>query len=82
MKTSVEARSTTSAARRQASKDLARLEQQIARLEERLAALHEQMVAAASSYERLTELQREVDQLGTVKVELEAAWLEAAELAG
>ena len=63
MKTSVEARSTTSAARRQARKDLARLEQQIARLDERLAALHEQMVAAASNYERLTELQREVDQL-------------------
>ena len=82
MKTSVEVRSTTSAARRQASKDLARLEQQIARLDERLAALHEQMVAAASDYERLTGLQREVDQLGTVKVELESAWLEAAELAG
>jgi ABC transport system ATP-binding/permease protein len=82
MKSSVEARSTTNAARRQARKDLARLEQQIARLEEQLAALHEQMAAAASNYERLTELQQEVDQLGTVKVELESAWLEAAELAG
>jgi ABC transport system ATP-binding/permease protein len=80
--TSVEARSTTNAARRQARKDLARLEQQIARVDERLAALHEQMAAAASNYERLTELQRELDQLGTVKVELESAWLEAAELAG
>ncbi|HEX3207319.1 MAG TPA: ABC-F family ATP-binding cassette domain-containing protein [Propionibacteriaceae bacterium] len=82
MKSSVEARSTTNAARRQARKDLARLEQLIARLEEHLAALHEQMAAAASNYERLTELQQEVDQLGTVKVELESAWLEAAELAG
>ena len=82
MKSSVEARSTTNAARRQARKDLARLEQQIARLEEQLEALHEQMAAAASNYERLTELQQEVDQLGTVKVELESAWLEAAELAG
>jgi ATP-binding cassette subfamily F protein uup len=81
-KTSVDARSTTTAARRQARKDLARLEQQIARLDERLAALQEQMVTAASDYERLTELQREVDQLGTVKLELESAWLEAAELAG
>jgi ABC transport system ATP-binding/permease protein len=81
-KTSVDARSTTTAARRQARKDLARLEQQIARVDERLAALHEQMAAAASNYERLTELQRELDQLGTVKVELESAWLEAAELAG
>ena len=82
MRSSAEARSTTNAARRQATKDLARLEQQIARLEEQLAALHEQMAAAASNYERLTELQQEVDQLGTVKVELESAWLEAAELAG
>jgi ABC transport system ATP-binding/permease protein len=82
MKTSVEARSTTNAARRQARKDLARLEQQIARLEERLAALHEQMATVASDYERLTELQREVDRLGAVKVELESDWLEAAELAG
>jgi ABC transport system ATP-binding/permease protein len=80
--TSVEARSTTNAARRQAKKDLARLEQQIARVDERLAALHDQMAGAASNYERLTELQRELDQLGTVKVELESAWLEAAELAG
>jgi ABC transport system ATP-binding/permease protein len=71
-----------SAASRQARKDLARLELQIARLEERLAALHEQMATAASDYERLTELQREVDQLGTVKVELESAWLEAAEVTG
>ena len=82
MRSPVEARSTTNAARRQARKDLARLEQQIARLEEQLEALHEQMAAAASNYERLTELQQEVDQLGTVKVELESAWLEAAELAG
>ena len=82
MKTSVEAQSTTSAARRQARKDLARLEQQIARLDQRLTTLHDEMAVAASNYERLTELQQEVDQLGTVKVELESAWLEAAELAG
>jgi ATP-binding cassette subfamily F protein uup len=81
-KTSVDARSTTTAAQRQARKDLARLEQQIARLDERLAALQEQMVTAASDYERLTELQREADQLGTVKIELESAWLEAAEVTG
>ena len=81
-KTSVDARSSTTAARRQARKDLARLEQQIARLDERLAALQEQMVTAASDYERLTELQREADQLGTVKIELESAWLEAAEVTG
>jgi len=81
-KTLAAPQSAGTAASRQARKDLARLEQQIARLEERLAALHEQMSAAASDYGRLTELQREVDQLGTVKVELESAWLEAAEVAG
>jgi ABC transport system ATP-binding/permease protein len=82
IKTSVEARSTTSATRRQARKDLARLEQQIARLDQRLTELHEEMAASASNYERLTELQQQVNQLGTVKVELESAWLEAAELVG
>jgi ATP-binding cassette subfamily F protein uup len=81
-KTLATPQSAGSAASRQARKDLARLEQQIARLEERLAALHEQMATAASDYERLTELQHEVDQLGTVKVELESAWLEAAEVTG
>jgi ATP-binding cassette subfamily F protein uup len=81
-KTSATPQSAGSATSRQARKDLARLEQRIARLEARLEALHEQMAAAASDYERLTELQDEVDQLGTVKVELESAWLEAAEVAG
>ena len=81
-KTSAAPQSAGTAASRQARKDLARLEQRIARLEARLEALHEQMAAAASDYERLTELQDEVDQLGTVKVELESAWLEAAEVAG
>ena len=52
---------TSSAATRQARKDLARLEQQIARLDQRLATLHEQMAAAASDYQRLAELQREME---------------------
>jgi ATP-binding cassette subfamily F protein uup len=81
-KTLAAPQSAGTAASRQARKDLARLEQRIARLEARLEALHEQMAVAASDYERLTELQDEVDQLGTVKVELESAWLEAAEVAG
>jgi ABC transport system ATP-binding/permease protein len=74
--------STTNAASRQAKKDLARLEQQIARLDERLTALHEQMAAAASDYQRLTELQHQIELITANKDELELAWLEAAEVAG
>jgi ABC transport system ATP-binding/permease protein len=74
--------STSSAASRQARKDLTRLEQQIARLDERLTALHEQMAAAATDYQRLTELQHEIELITANKDELELAWLEAAEVAG
>jgi ABC transport system ATP-binding/permease protein len=71
-----------SAARRQARKDLARLEQQIARLDERLTALHEQMSAGASDYQRLAELQREIELISANRGELEMAWLKTADIAG
>ena len=71
-----------SAASRQARKDLARLEAQIARLDQRLAALHEQMEAAASDYQRLAELQREIELISANRGELERSWLEAADIAG
>jgi predicted nucleic acid-binding Zn-ribbon protein len=58
------------------------LEQQIARLDERLAALHEEMAAAASDYERLNELHREIELIAATKDQLELAWLEAADIAG
>jgi ATPase subunit of ABC transporter with duplicated ATPase domains len=73
---------TSSAATRQARKDLARLEQQIARLDQRITALHEQMTAAASDYQQLAELQREIELITASKDELELAWLDAAEIAG
>jgi ABC transport system ATP-binding/permease protein len=73
---------TSSAAFRRAKKDLARLEQQIARLDQRLAALQEQMAAAASDYQLLAELQREIELISANKDELELAWLEAADIAG
>lgn len=76
------ARSTTSAASRQARKDLTRLEQQIARLDERLNALHADMAAVASNYERLVELQRDIEALQASKNQLELAWLEAADIVG
>jgi ATP-binding cassette subfamily F protein uup len=71
-----------SAASRQARKDLARLETQIARLDERLTALHEQMAAAASDYQRLAELQREIELISARRAELERSWLDAADIAG
>ncbi len=71
-----------SAASRQARKDLARLETQIARLDERLTALHDQMEAAASDYQRLAELQREIELISANRGELELAWLQAADIAG
>jgi ABC transport system ATP-binding/permease protein len=77
-----DAGSTRSAASRQARKDLARLEQQIARLDERLAALHEEMAAAASDYQQLNELHREIEMITATKDQLELAWLEAADIAG
>jgi ABC transport system ATP-binding/permease protein len=70
-----------SAATRQARKDLARLEQQIARLDERLTAVHEQMSAAASDYQRLAELQREIELISANRSELELAWLKTADIA-
>ena len=73
---------TSSATARQAKKDLARLEQQIARLDRQLASLHEQMLTAADDYQRLTELQREMESIAASKDELELAWLEAADVAG
>ena len=72
---------TSSATTRQAKKDLARLEQQIARLDQRLAALHEQMAAVASDFQRLTDLQHEIESISASKYELELAWLEAADVA-
>ena len=82
-KTSIKSQpATSSATSRQAKKDLARLEQQIARLDRQLASLHEQMLTAADDYQRLTELQREMESIAASKDELELAWLEAADVAG
>jgi ABC transport system ATP-binding/permease protein len=73
---------TPSAATRKAKKELARLEQQITRLDRQLSTLHEEMAAAASDYQRLAELQRELELITASKEELELAWLEAADIAG
>jgi ATPase subunit of ABC transporter with duplicated ATPase domains len=82
-KTSAKPQSATSSSMaRQAKKDLARLEQQITRLDRQLTSLHEQMAATASDYQRLAELQRQIELIIANKDELESAWLQAAEIAG
>ncbi|HJV14588.1 MAG TPA: ABC-F family ATP-binding cassette domain-containing protein [Propionibacteriaceae bacterium] len=73
---------TPSAATRKAKKELARLEQQITRVDRQLSTLHEEMAAAASDYQRLAELQRELELIIASKEQLELAWLEAADIAG
>jgi hypothetical protein len=40
------------------------------------------MTAAASDYQQLAELQREMELITASKDDLEHAWLEAAEIAG
>jgi ATP-binding cassette subfamily F protein uup len=40
------------------------------------------MLTAADDYQRLTELQREMESIAASKDELELAWLEAADVAG
>ena len=73
---------TDAAQARQARKDLARLESQLAKLETRVARIHARMAESASDYAALAALQTELDELVAGKDELEAAWLEAAEIAG
>jgi ATP-binding cassette subfamily F protein uup len=67
---------------RAARKDLARLERALEKLTERESALHEQMAAAATDHVRLRELQQQLGQSAAEREELEAQWLEAAEVAG
>jgi ATP-binding cassette subfamily F protein uup len=68
------------AARREARKDVARLERQLSRLSDRERKLREQMVGSASDFVRLGELQASVDQLAAEREQVEHEWLEAAAL--
>jgi ATP-binding cassette subfamily F protein uup len=68
------------AERREARKEVTRLERQISKLTERERKLREQMVESASDFVRLGELQASVDQLATEREALETAWLHAADL--
>ncbi|MVA77390.1 ATP-binding cassette domain-containing protein [Auraticoccus sp. F435] len=72
----------SAAQRRQASKDLARIESQLARAQAEVERLHARMGEAASDYQRLAALTAELQQVEARVAELEEAWLEAAEAVG
>ncbi len=69
-------------AARTARKEAARLERALEKLEAREAGLQEQMAAAATDYERLRELQTQLEALAAEREDLEGQWLEQSELAG
>jgi ATP-binding cassette subfamily F protein uup len=70
----------TEADRRQARKDVARVERRILKLTEQEEQLHAQMAADASDYTRLADLQAQLEAVTTEKDRLEEEWLAAAEL--
>ena len=70
----------TEAERREARKEVTRLERQISKLTERERKLRDQMVDSASDHVRLGELQAAIDELAAEREALETAWLEAADL--
>ena len=56
-----------------------RLERALEKLDARETALHEDMAASATDHGRLRDLQRELEALAAERLDLEAAWMEAAE---
>jgi ATP-binding cassette subfamily F protein uup len=68
------------AERRDARKEVTRLERQISRLGERERKVRDQMHDSASDHVRLGELQAAIDELTAEREALETAWLHAADL--
>ena len=71
---------TDAASRRTASKDLARLDRQLSKLSARVDSVHATMTEHSNDYERLAELDAELRRLEAERVDLEQAWLAAADL--
>ncbi|GAB3254641.1 ABC-F family ATP-binding cassette domain-containing protein [Alteromonas gracilis] len=67
---------------RAARKALERVERQLERVSEREATLHAQMAEHATDHVRLAELTAALGELAAERDELEAAWMEAAEVLG
>ena len=68
------------AEKRQARKELGRVERQLGKIADQEAKLHEQMAEAAEDYPRLAGLNEQLQALLNEKEELELAWLEASEV--
>ncbi|WP_433876402.1 ABC-F family ATP-binding cassette domain-containing protein [Sinomonas atrocyanea] len=68
------------AEKRDARKELARIERQLGKIAAQEEKLHAQMAASADDYGRLGELNAELQGLLGQKEELELAWLEASEV--
>jgi ATPase subunit of ABC transporter with duplicated ATPase domains len=73
---------TDPAAQRAARKDMARIERQLSRLSEQEARLHADMAAQAADHVAVAELDVRLRALHAERDELEASWLQAAEVAG
>ncbi|AEE47183.1 ABC-F family ATP-binding cassette domain-containing protein [Cellulomonas fimi] len=67
---------------RAARKEIARIERRLSRIADLEKGLHDQMAAQATDHQAVLALDAELRVLAAEKDELEAAWLEAAEIAG
>ena len=67
---------------RAAKKEINRIERRLSKIAEAEARLHEKIAANATDFAAVGELDAELRALAAEKDELEAAWLEAAEIAG
>ena len=67
---------------RTARKEIARIERRLSRIADQEATLHQRMSDQAADHQAVIALDAELRALATEKDELEAAWLEAAEIVG
>ncbi|MFI2365834.1 ABC-F family ATP-binding cassette domain-containing protein [Promicromonospora sp. NPDC019610] len=67
---------------RAAKKEVSRIERQLAKIAQKEAELHENIARQATDYQAVARLDAELRDLASERDELEAAWLEAAEVAG
>jgi len=72
----------SAADQRAARKEIGRIERRLSKIAELEARLHDKMAAQATDHVAVAELDAELRTLADEKDELEAAWLEAAEIAG
>ena len=72
----------SAADQRAARKEIGRIERRLSKIAELEARLHDKMAAQATDHVAVAELDAELRTLANEKDELEAAWLEAAEIAG